>query len=178
MDRGELVSDELVIAMMSTELSRPGLDSGYVLDGFPRNVYQARALDLLISPFAPLVIVKIDVPECELIRRLASRRVCAQCQANASNHGTGTERCARCGGTLELRADDSAKDVQRHRLAVYNREAVPVEEYYAFWPTFAAIDGARAVADVSADLVKAVTRLLPASHRVARANGVQRVDAP
>jgi adenylate kinase len=178
MERGELISDELVISLMSTELGRPGLERGYVLDGFPRNVYQARAMDLLVTPFAPIVIVKIEVPEGELIRRLAGRRVCTQCQSNASSAGADTDQCAQCGGRLELRADDRAEEIQRHRLAVYNREAVSVEEYYAFWPTFASVDGTRSVEAVSADLVRAVERLLPARREVSRLDPVQRADIP
>lgn len=177
MERGELISDELIVGIMSTEFARPGRERGYVLDGFPRTVYQARALESLVAPFARMVIVKIDVPEHEVIRRLASRRVCGQCESTSSSHGATTEHCVQCGGALELRVDDRAEEIQRHRLAVYDREAVSVEEYYAFWPSFVAVDGTRSAADVSAEIVGAVRRLLsPRRRSDCRFNPVRRAD--
>jgi adenylate kinase len=83
MDRGELVSDEVMIGIVRERLDRPDAMRGFVLDGFPRTVAQARALDELMRGRDPLVVVDIVVAEEELVRRLTSRRVCTRCGANA-----------------------------------------------------------------------------------------------
>src|SRR5579884_2226010 len=77
MDRGELVSDEILIGIVEERLNRDDVRSGFVLDGFPRTVPQAEALDRIISGRDPLIVVDIVVPEAELVRRLASRMICA-----------------------------------------------------------------------------------------------------
>src|SRR5262245_8380175 len=83
MDRGELVSDEIMIGIVKERLDRPDAAAGFVLDGFPRTVAQAQALDSIMRGRSPLVVVDIDVPEAELIRRLGSRLVCSNCGLNA-----------------------------------------------------------------------------------------------
>src|SRR5688572_22175233 len=83
MDRGELVSDDVIIGIVKDRLDRPDTAAGFILDGFPRTVAQAQALDGLMNGRSPLIVIDIDVPEKELVRRLASRLVCSQCGANA-----------------------------------------------------------------------------------------------
>ena len=87
MDRGELVSDDVVIDIVRERLGQPDTSRGFVLDGFPRTVGQAEALDRIVGGRGPLVIVDIAVPEPELVRRLAWRRVCESCGANADTLG-------------------------------------------------------------------------------------------
>ena len=106
--------------------------SGFVLDGFPRTVAQAEALDAIVAGRDPLVVVDIAAPDEELVRRLTSRRVCSACGANAAVPAPGGargRRCARCGGTLVQRADDR-EDVIRERLRVYARDTRPLLDYY------------------------------------------------
>jgi adenylate kinase len=143
MDRGELVSDDVILGIVRERLDRPDTKDGFILDGFPRTVAQAVALDGLMAGKPPLVIVDIMVPEAELVRRLSTRLVCSGCGTNASPGGTTSPTtCARCGGTLVQRADDGA-GVVRERLRVYRENTQPLVDYYRRRPTFFPIDGAQ-----------------------------------
>ena len=147
MDRGELVDDATMIAIVRERLMRPDAEPGFVLDGFPRTVAQAEALDRVVAERnnGPLVIVKIRVPERELVRRLAGRLICEKCGTNAEPAKEGAAaatRCAKCGGRLVQRADDNAK-VVRERLKVYERATKPLVEFYRDRPTFRIVNGAQ-----------------------------------
>ncbi len=152
MDRGELVGDDVMIGIVRERLDRPDVRSGFVLDGFPRTVAQAEALDGIMVGRDPLVVVNIPVPEAELIKRLASRMVCESCGTNALPNFTA---CPKCGCRLVQRTDDN-EAVVRERLAVYERQSRPLVEYYRNRPTFRSIDGAQAPDRVATDLVAAV----------------------
>ena len=154
MDRGELVSDEVMIGIVRERLDRPDARPGFVLDGFPRTVAQAAALDAIVAARDPLIIVDIDVPEADLVRRLASRMICADCGVNAVAGSEGT-RCERCGGRLVQRADDN-EAVVRERLKVYHRQSEPLIEYYRSRPTFRSIDGTQSPDRVAADMAAAI----------------------
>jgi adenylate kinase len=137
-DSGNLVSDDAVICIVRERLRCEDARTGFVLDGFPRTVVQATALDSLVNGCGPLVVLDIVVPEDVLVRRLASRRICSECGANASVDAlTG---CTKCGGALVTRTDDGA-GVVRERLKVYQRQTKPLVDYYAGRPTFRSIDG-------------------------------------
>lgn len=142
MDRGELVDDATMIAIVRQRLLRPDAGSGFVLDGFPRTVPQARALDQIMEERrnGPLVIVDVAVPEAELVRRLATRRICSNCGTGADPGGTTT--CKKCGGALVQRADDN-QAVVLERLKVYQQSTRPVQEYYRSRPTFRTVNGAQ-----------------------------------
>jgi len=155
MDRGELVSDEVMIGIVHERLDRPDVVNGFVLDGFPRTVAQASALDGLMAGRGSLIVVDIVVPEVELARRLSTRLICADCGVNAAFSGTPPVRCERCGGRLVQRSDDLDK-VVLERLKVYHRQSEPLVEYYRVRPTFRSIDGAQPPDRVAADLVAAV----------------------
>src|SRR5687767_1035963 len=116
MDRGELVDDATMITIVRDRLLRPDAAAGFVLDGFPRTVVQARALDEIVDERdnGPLIVVDVVVPEEELVRRLASRRICSSCGTNADPFGPGTT-CQKCGGELVQRTDDNS-DVVLERL--------------------------------------------------------------
>jgi adenylate kinase len=152
MDAGRLVSDDLVNAVVRERLAREDAAHGFVLDGFPRTVAQAEALDKWIDAKAPLVVVDIDVPEDTLVQRLRSRRICANCGWNAVS---GISACARCGGPLIERSDDG-EEVVRERLRVYWRSTQPLVEYYHRRPTFRSVDGDQTTDAVSADIAAAV----------------------
>lgn len=156
MDRGELVSDDVMIAIVRERLDRPDAAAGFVLDGFPRTVAQAKALDGLMAGRSPLIVVDIVVPEAELVRRLSSRLVCRQCAANATTLAeTQSLTCARCGGSLVQRADDT-EAVVVERLAVYKTKTMPLLDYYRARPTFRAVDGAQPPDRVAMALASAV----------------------
>jgi len=167
MDQGELVDDAAMIEIVRERLSRPDVANGFVLDGFPRTVAQAEALDRLIAERgtgAPIV-VDIDVPEAELIRRLASRLICSSCGANAGPSDGGT--CRACGGQLVQRSDDG-EGIVRERLRVYRQSTRPVLDYYRDRPTFREVNGAQAPERVTADLDAAVDEAAGAALRKGR----------
>ena len=172
MDRGELVGDDVVIAIVRERLERPDARNGFVLDGFPRTVAQAEALDAVMGGRDPLIVVDIAVSEAELVRRLATRMVCERCGTNASPTSAA---CSTCGGRLIQRADDN-EAVVRERLAVYRRQSRPLVEYYEARPTFRSIDGAQPADRVAQDLVAATEAVggagpIGASVRPVRADG-------
>jgi adenylate kinase len=156
MDRGELVSDDVMIGIVRERLDRPDAKAGFILDGFPRTVAQAQALDGLMHGRSPLIVVDIVVPEQELVRRLGSRLVCANCGSNATTQAESeTLKCANCGGPLVQRSDDNAATINE-RLAVYKKKTMPLVDFYRARPTFCSIDGAQAPDGVAAALAKAV----------------------
>jgi len=154
MDRGELVSDEVMIGIVRERLDRQDMAGGFVLDGFPRTVAQATELDRLMIGRDPLIVIDMVVPEAELVRRLATRMICESCGANAPV-GDGTTACMRCGGRMVQRADDN-EAVVRERLKVYHRQSEPLVEYYRVRPTFRSVNGAQPPDKVAADLVAAI----------------------
>jgi adenylate kinase len=161
MERGELVSDELITGIVRERLGRADAAKGFVLDGFPRTVAQAEALDRMVVNGHPLIVVEIRVPDEELVRRVQGRRVCRSCGRNVSAFTGGqaaSTRCVVCGGELVTRSDDSA-DVVRERLKVYWRDTRPVIAYYTDRPTFRAIDGAQAPDDVRTAILGAIGTL-------------------
>jgi adenylate kinase len=158
MDRGELVSDEVMVKIVQDRLNRDDARSGFILDGFPRTVAQARALDGVMTGRAPLIIIDIAVPEAELVRRLGSRLICSNCGQNADPADAGaleTMRCSKCGGELKQRADDN-EAVVRERLRVYRTNTAPLVAFYSGRPTFRSVDGAQPPNVVAGALVEAV----------------------
>jgi adenylate kinase len=151
MDRGELVDDAVIIAIVEERLGKPDARPGFVLDGFPRTVAQAQALDGIMAQLdnGPLIIVDVAVPEQELVRRLASRRVCVTCGTNAE--ASGATKCKKCGGELVQRTDDD-QGVVRERLKVYQHATRPVLEYYRERPTFRVVNGAQTPDSVAQEL--------------------------
>jgi adenylate kinase len=150
MDRGELVDDETMIAIVAERLTRSDAARGFVLDGFPRTVAQAQALDEIMERRGsdPLIVVDVEVPEQELIRRLAGRRICSTCGTNAD---IAALVCGKCAGRLIQRSDDG-QEVVRERLRVYHNATKPVLEYYRERPTFRVVNGAQPPERVARDL--------------------------
>ena len=152
MDRGELVGDDVMIGIVKERVERDDVRSGFVLDGFPRTVAQAVALDEIMKGRDPLIIVEIVVPSSELVRRLASRMICEDCGAN----GEPDELvCRRCNGRLVQRTDDN-EDVVLERLKVYNAQTKPLVDFYRARPTFRVINGAQPPDKVAAELAAAI----------------------
>ena len=147
MEAGSLVGDDIMIAIVRDRLNRPDAHCGFVLDGFPRTVVQATALDRMMANRGPLVVLNMVVPEDVLVRRLATRRICGKCGTNAPPEWTTT--CGKCNGALITRVDDGI-DIVRERLKVYQRQTQPLVEYYSRRPTFTSIDGNRPPDEVTA----------------------------
>jgi adenylate kinase len=143
LNRGDLVGDELMIGIVKDRLQRPDTSRGFVLDGFPRTVPQAEALDKILAGRGPIIVVEIQVPDEELVRRVVTRRICSNCGRTVSafsGDARPPEECGVCGGTLVTRSDDSEK-VVRDRLKVYWRETQPMIAFYHARPTYRAVDG-------------------------------------
>lgn len=138
MERGNLVSDDVMIGIVQERLDREDARGGFVLDGFPRTVVQATALDSMVDGRGPLVVLDMVVPEEVLVRRLASRRICSLCGVNAAPEWT--DACGKCGAPLVMRVDDGV-EIVRARLKVYQRQTKPLVDYYSARPNFKAIDG-------------------------------------
>jgi adenylate kinase len=157
-DAGKLVDDETMIGIVRDRLMQPDAMCGFVLDGFPRTVAQARALDKIIAERnkGPLVVVDVVVPHAELVKRLSTRRICGTCGANADPFdGDVSTRCKRCGGEFVQRTDDS-EEVVRKRLFIYERDTKPLVDYYKSRPTFRTVNGAQPPEVVARELDRSI----------------------
>lgn len=134
MDKGELVPDEVVIGIIKDKLAERDSDRGFVLDGFPRDIAQAKALEEILSEQGRKIdlVLNIVLDDEEIVRRLTRRRVCANCGAVYHldfNPPMVDELCDICGGRLYQRADDTEETV-RKRLKVYRERSEPLISYY------------------------------------------------
>jgi adenylate kinase len=129
MDRGDLVPDEITVAMVRDRLAEQDAHDGFLLDGFPRNVPQAETLkEILADLGTPLtVVLELEVDEDEVVRRLSGRRTCRNC-GNVQHVDEGAT-CGKCGGELFQR-DDDKEDVIRRRLEVYKSQTAPLTAFY------------------------------------------------
>ena len=136
-NQGNLVPDELMIAMLQNIIS--STDQGVILDGFPRTVAQAQALDEMMKRLGRSIsaVVMIDLPEDEVVKRLSTRRLCRKCSKPAA---TSTQAVCECGGELYVRADDAPESV-KHRLEVYRKQTLPVKEFYQNSGKYVEING-------------------------------------
>jgi len=152
MESGGLISDEVITRVVAERLSHRDAQGGFLLDGYPRTIVQAESLDRMISARTPLIVIDIVLSEAEVIRRLASRMLCAECGANAVGEGP---VCHDCGGPLVPRADDR-EQVVLNRLKVYREQTEPLVAYYGGRPTYCRIDGARLPDDVTVEIIRTV----------------------
>jgi adenylate kinase len=160
MDQGALVPDEVVIGLVDERLSRSDAGPGYVLDGFPRTVAQAEALDALLRRRRQELdrVVFFDVSRDELLRRLTGRRVCRQCGTAyhlVSAPPKAEGRCDQCGGELYQRDDDRESTVAR-RLDVYQTQTAPLLDYYRRRGLLVRVAGEGPVEQVAEAIQKAV----------------------
>jgi adenylate kinase len=147
MDAGELVPDSVVIGIVKDRLQEPDTAKGFLMDGFPRTIPQAEALDVALDALDRGItkVVVILVDEEDLVRRLTGRRICRSCQAPFHvmfNKPQAEGVCDKCGGELYQRDDDSEATV-RNRLDVYRNQTEPLIEYYDKAGVVARIDGAQ-----------------------------------
>jgi adenylate kinase len=162
MEKGMLVPDELTVRMVLERLAADDCRDGVVLDGFPRSLGQARALDENLTRQGKAIddVVYIRVSEEELIRRLSGRWICRQCQA--PYHATESPpkvagKCDRCGGELYQRSDDTPETV-KNRLEVYARETAPLIDYYTEQGKLIEVDGEGDVVAVSERVLSALKK--------------------
>lgn len=155
MDAGRLVGDDIVIGIVRDRLQRPDASTGFVLDGFPRTVAQAEALDAMLERRSPLVVIDIAVDDADIVRRLSKRRVCTACGTIVGATRTSPPAvCPECDGALVQRRDDR-ESVVRERLAVYRELTAPLIDYYRDRPTFRSVDGSRSPDEVAAAVAEA-----------------------
>ncbi|MEU7424475.1 adenylate kinase [Streptomyces sp. NPDC048362] len=135
MDAGNLVPDEVTIAMAKDRMEQPDAENGFLLDGFPRNVSQAQALDRLLESEGITLdaVLDLEVPEDEVVKRIAGRRICRNDSAHVFHVTYSPPKkegvCDVCGGELYQRDDDS-EDTVRKRLEVYHTQTEPIIDYY------------------------------------------------
>jgi adenylate kinase len=158
MDRGELVSDEIMGGVVEERLDRDDTrNRGYILDGFPRTVGQAELLHKITENDPLDLVIDLVVPTDVVLERLAARRVCTDCGANYSvdvppKYGW---VCDNCGGEVVQRADDTPEAIQK-RLDLYERETAPLITWYSDRGLLVAVDGLGSADEVTARLVSAI----------------------
>ncbi|GGW34695.1 adenylate kinase [Streptomyces caelestis] len=162
-DAGNLVPDEVTIAMAKDRMEQPDAENGFLLDGFPRNVSQAEALDELLETESMQLdaVLDLEVPEDEVVKRIAGRRVCRNESAHVfhvtykppAKEGV----CDVCGGELYQRGDDSEETV-RKRLEVYHTQTEPIIDYYKAQGLVVTISALGKVEDVTTRAMEALKR--------------------
>ena len=153
MDAGQLVPDSVVIAMVKERLAMPDCENGYLLDGFPRTVEQAEALEKFAAPDA---VVDIEVPDEMLVDRLTGRRVCATCSGTFHISKLADDKlCPVCGGELYQRDDDKPATIS-NRLNVYHEQTAPLIGYYAGLGRLKRIDGNARPEDVFQNILSSL----------------------
>lgn len=158
MDQGLLVPDELVVELVADRIIKDDCKNGFVLDGFPRTIPQAQALDEALAKMGEKMdyAIDVDVPDENIINRMGGRRACINCGAtyHIVNIPTKTEGvCDKCGKEVILRDDDKPETVQK-RLHVYHEQTQPLIDYYKNQGILRSIDGTRPMEDVFADIVQ------------------------
>ena len=152
MDRGELVPDEVVIGIVRERLQQPDCDRGFILDGFPRTLAQAEALDEMLKEMGKKIdaVINIVVPEEDVVKRITFRRTCKNCGAVYHliyNPPKEDNKCDKCGGELYQRDDDREETV-RERYRVYRENTEPLIEYYRRKGVLYDVDGTKDIEGV------------------------------
>ncbi|MGD0373451.1 MAG: adenylate kinase [Streptosporangiaceae bacterium] len=164
MDRGDLVPDEVTVAMVSSRLTEDDAQAGFLLDGFPRNVPQAETLQKMLTEWDVRldVVVELVVDDDEVVRRLSGRRTCRRCGRvwhvlfDPPARG---EQCDECGGELFQRDDDREQTI-RHRLDVYQLQTQPLIAFYADEGTLLGIDATGPVEEITDRALGALRRFV------------------
>ena len=160
MEKGQLVPDEVTVKMLLGRIAKPDCAKGFLLDGFPRTLDQAKALDTALQPESKDIdmVIYIKVSDDELIKRLSGRWICRDCQApfhiiDAPPKTEGT--CDHCGGQLYQRADDT-EETARKRLGVYFDQTMPLIEYFTKAAILVEVNGQQTIDAVGSDLMAAI----------------------
>lgn len=158
MDQGLLVPDELVVELVADRIAKDDCKNGFVLDGFPRTIPQAKALDEALAKMGEKMdyAVDVDVPDENIISRMGGRRACVNCGAtyHIVNIPTKVEGiCDKCGKEVILRDDDKPETVQK-RLQVYHEQTQPLIDYYKNQGILKSVNGTRPMDTVFADIIQ------------------------
>jgi len=160
MDKGELVPDSVVLGLVEERLKQNDTGNGYILDGFPRNTAQAKALDTILKNLSkPLTAaVSVDVPMDDLMKRLTGRRTCKSCGQMFNVYFNPPKKegvCDKCGGELYQRDDDKEATI-RKRLEVYEAQTAPLADYYSGKGILKSVNGTGSIDDIFNKLTKAI----------------------
>ncbi|MFC2068335.1 adenylate kinase [Chloroflexota bacterium] len=160
LDKGMLVPDEITIQMVQERISAPDSSTGVILDGFPRNLEQAKALDKALAQRGQAInrVVYIKVDEKELLKRLSDRLICRNCQAPyhiVTSPPKVPGKCDRCSGELYQRADDTIETV-KNRLQVYFSQTTPLIDYYKGAGKLLEVNGEGDIADIGNRILAAI----------------------
>ena len=163
MDRGELVPDEIVIGIVKERLQQPDCEKGFILDGFPRTLAQAEALDEMLKELGKEIdaVINISVPEEEVVKRIAYRRTCRNCGAVYHliyNPPKEDGKCDKCGGELYQRDDDKEETV-RERFKVYRERTEPLIDYYKKKGLLYDVDGTKDINGVFEEITKILEKI-------------------
>ncbi len=157
MDRGDLVSDDVIIGIVSDRMDQPDIKNGVIFDGFPRTTAQAEALDKMLAGRNQQLdaVIEMKADEEALVSRITGRSTCAKCGQGYHEEFARPKKpgvCDVCGGTeFNRRPDDNEKTV-RDRLAVYNRQTAPLVEYYRQKGNLKVVDGMADISDVTSKI--------------------------
>jgi adenylate kinase len=164
MESGALVSDDILIRMLGERISRPDAARGFILDGFPRTVPQAEALDVLLKQkgLALDAVIELKVDDAALIQRISGRFTCAKC--GAGYHDTfrppkAAGACDSCGSTEFIRRADDRAEAVSTRLEAYRRQTAPILPYYRAQGRYFTVDGMADIEEVTRQLVTLLDRL-------------------
>ncbi|HEX7110641.1 MAG TPA: adenylate kinase [Aestuariivirga sp.] len=164
MDRGDLVSDEVILAVVAERMNQPDIRNGVVFDGFPRTPAQAEALDSMLASRGEKLdaVIEMKVEDEELVKRISGRFTCVKCGKGYHDSFARPKKdgiCDVCGGTeFSRRADDNEKTV-RDRLNVYNRQTAPLVSYYATRGNLHSVDGMAEITKVTASIGHVLDRV-------------------
>lgn len=164
LERGDLVSDEIVVKLIEERLDAPDARKGFILDGFPRSLAQAELLGAMLSRRGTKIdrALAVMVPDAEIVKRISGRRTCRKCQEMFNVAFDPPQKagvCDKCGGELYQREDDAEKTVQ-HRLDVYNATTKPLLDHYAAAGILTRVDGVGRPEEVEQRMIAALDGLI------------------
>ena len=161
MDQGGLVSDDIIIGMISSRVDQDDCKNGFILDGFPRTVPQAEALDQMLAEKSLKIdhVIELTVDDEAMVERICGRYTCAKCGAGYHDSFQKPEQegvCDKCGSTEFKRRDDDNEETVRSRLKAYHEQTAPIAKFYGDQGILQSVDGMADIDDVAGQLVKII----------------------